>query len=105
MTVSPMSAWPPREAARRAGPAASRHWRGRPGSAQRPAHLVRVGVGLVTARVWGRVMVRMRVRARVRARARARARARVTGDGARVVRLGREPQRADQADPAGEVPG
>ena len=50
-------------------------------------------------------MVRMRARARVRARARARARARVTGDGARVVRLGREPQRADQADPAGEVPG
>ena len=49
-------------------------------------------------------MGRMTARSRLRARGRARARARVT-DGARVVRLGREPQRADQADPAGEVPG
>ena len=48
-------------------------------------------------------MVRMTARARLRGRGRARARARVT-DGARVVRLGREPQRANQADPAGEVP-
>ena len=49
-------------------------------------------------------MVRTRARARLRARARARARARVTADGFGVVRLGREPQRANQADPAGEVP-